>query len=126
MNEKRILTETEEAAYRFCHQDFDGRPKVEAAIMMGITVRRVQQLLASVEEKCPQLSRVLPPQQAKVQSLINDQGCSYEQIAVILELSVVAVASTVRALRDKNVFLEKRKKTVRYENHLDSQVTERF
>lgn len=124
--EKRILTETEETAYRFCHQDFEGLSKVNAAHAMNISVRRVQQLLASVEHKCPSLSHVLPPQQAKVQSLINDQGCTHEQIAIILEISESAVASTVQALRDKGVFLEKRKKTVRYEDHLDSQVKERF
>lgn len=124
--EKRILTETEEAAYRYCHQDFLGLSKVDTAFQIGVTVRRIQQLLASVEKKCPQLSRVLAPQQAKVQSLINDQGCTYEQIAAILEISVSAVASTVQALRDKGVFLEKRKRTVPYENHMDSQVREQF
>ncbi len=126
MNEKRILTETEEAAYRYCHQDFWGLSKVETATNMQVTVRRVQQLLASVESKCPQLSRVLAPQQARVQSLINDQGCTYEQIAAILEISEAAVASTVQALKAKGVFLEKRKKTIQYQSHLDNQVREKF
>ena len=123
---ERILTEQEERAYRLCSQDFKGLPKEVVAKRMGVSVRRVQQLLASVESKCPQLSHVLPPQQAKVQSLINDQGCTYEQIAQILNISISAVASTVQALRDKGVFLEKRHKTIPYENHLDSQVTETF
>lgn len=124
--EKRILTECEERAYRLCHQDFDGLSKVAAAKQMGISVRRVQQLLASVESKCPTLSHVLPPQQAQVQSLINDNGASYDQIALILGITEAAVASTVRALREKGVFLEKRKKTVQYQNHLDSQIKEQF
>ena len=122
----RILTETEEAAYRFCHQDFDGRSKVDAATIMRISVRRVQQLLASVEKKCPSLSCVLPPQQYQVQNLINELGKTYEQIAVILSITEAAVASTVRALKDKGVFLEKRRKTVSYENYMDKQVTEQF
>lgn len=126
MSIERVLTKTEESAYRYCHQDFDGQSKVDAAIMMGISVRRVQQLLASVESKCPSLSHVLPPQQAKVQSLINDNGATFEQIALILGISESAVASTVQALRDKGVYLERRKKTVPYENHMDNQIKEQF
>lgn len=103
-----------------------GLSKPGAAHAMNVTTRRVQQLLASVESKCPQLSRVLAPQQYRVQSLINDHGASFAQIALILDISESAVASTVRALREKGEFLERRKKTVRYENHMDASIKEQF
>lgn len=52
---KRIITTTEETAYRLFHSDFHGLNTQEIAKVMGVSRRRVQQLLASVERKAPQL-----------------------------------------------------------------------
>ncbi len=126
MNEKRLITEQEETAYRLCSQDFANLSKVEASKVMGVSVRRVQKLLANVQQKAPSLPIVLSRQQSVVQHCINDFGKTYEQTALILGITEAAVASTVKALKDKGVFLEKRKRTVPYEKHMDSHVRETF
>jgi len=55
---KRLITEKEERAYRLFHPDFEGLNTQKIAKRMGVSCRRVQQLLASVEEKAPQLFSV--------------------------------------------------------------------
>lgn len=52
---KRRVTEQEEHAYRLTSCNFRGLPIEAVAKKMGITVRRVQQLLRSVKQKAPQL-----------------------------------------------------------------------
>ena len=58
MQTDRLLTQAEEWAFRLTHKDFLGLPIPEAAHEMGISKRRVQQLLASVKKKAPQLFAV--------------------------------------------------------------------
>jgi len=49
------ITEQEEQAYRLVSCDFKDLSVERAAKKMGITVRRIQQLLRSVRQKAPQL-----------------------------------------------------------------------
>lgn len=58
MQTDRLLTKQEEQAFRLTHKDFLGLPTWDAASEMGISERRVQQLLASVKKKAPQLFAV--------------------------------------------------------------------
>ncbi len=123
---KRILTDHEEEAYRWCHQDFEGLATAEAAEKMGISQRRIQQLLRSVEQKCPQLFPILTKRQVEIQSLINDIGLTFEQIAQLLNISTRTVEGTVLALKVKGIYLEKRKPTLLYRKWMDSQIAEVF
>lgn len=123
---KRILTEQEVEVIHFCHHDHCGYATSTAAIMMKISQRRVQQLLNSAERKAPQLFPILSTQQNRVKDFINDWGMTFEQIASELKISVHTVDSVVTTLKEKGVFIEKRKKTVPYQNFMDSQVKEKF
>lgn len=51
----RIITKQEELAFRLTHKDFSGFTTKGAAKVMGLSVRRVNQLVASARKKCPQL-----------------------------------------------------------------------
>ncbi|HDY88528.1 hypothetical protein LCGC14_0360330 [marine sediment metagenome] len=126
MKTERILTIPEEQAYRLCHQDFDGLTTAEAAEKMGISQRRIQQLLQNVEQKCPQLFPVLTKRQVEIQSLINDEGCNFRQIALISGISIHAVGNMVEALKAKGIYLEKRKPTLSYQKWMDGQIVNRF
>ncbi|HDY88780.1 MAG TPA: HTH domain-containing protein [bacterium] len=124
--EERILTNHEELAYRYCHQDFKGLTTAKAAEKMGVTQRRVQQLLRSAVQKCPQLLPILTKRQTEIRLLINDDGFTSEQIAQLLNISIHTVGSTVSVLKTKGIYLEKRKPTLSYQKWMDNQITEKF
>ena len=123
---ERILTKLEEAAICFCHHNHLGLNTDRAALIMGITQRRVQQLLQSAEQKAPQLFPILTKHQVEIRWLINEAGLTFEQVAEILEISASSVSSTVKVLKEKGVFIGRRKKTVQYQNWMDSQIKEKF
>ena len=123
---KRILTDHEEEAYRWCHQDFEGLATAEAAEEMGMSQRRIQQLLQSVEQKCPQLFPVLTKYQDAIKSLINDGGLTFEQIAQLLNVSKYTVKNIVSTLKAKGIYLEKRKPTLSYCKWMDGQIANKF
>ena len=93
---------------------------------MGVSQRRIQQLLQNIEQKCPQLFPVLTKRQVEIQSLINDGGLTFEQIAQLLDISIHTVKSIVLTLKIKGVYLEKRRPTVSYQKWMDDKILEKF
>ncbi len=124
---ERILSEHEEWAIRLCHHDFAGMTTDTAAgTFMKVSQRRIQQLLRSAEQKAPQLFPILTKHQVEIRWLINDAGLTFEQVAETLRVSVNSVSNTVQLLKVKGVLIERRKKTVQYQNWHDSQIKEKF
>lgn len=123
---KRILTQLEETAIHFCHHDLVGFTTDEAAKILGLSQRRVQQLLQSAEQKAPQLFPLLTRHQAAIKWLINEAGLTFEQVAGVLEISVNSVSNVVKTLKEKGVHIERRKKTAQYQNYMDGQIREKF
>ena len=123
---KRILTKQEETAIRLSHHDFVGLTTDKAAEIMGVSQRRVQQLLQSAEQKAPQLFPILTKHQAEIKWLINEAGLTFEQVAEVLKVTPNSVSNTVKVLKEKDVYIERRKKTVQYQDWMDGQVKEKF
>ncbi len=123
---KRLLSKLEEQAIRNCHHDHCGLTTKEAAVVMGIGQRRVQQLLRNAKRKAPQLFPILTKRQTYIRSLINDYGCTFEEVARILFISIRTVDSTVNTLRKKGVLFGKRKQTVAYQDFMDSEIKEKY
>ncbi len=122
----RTLTKQETGAYMWCHHDFDGLSTLEAGKRMGISQRRVQQLLQNVKQKAPQLFPILTLQQVEVDVLINEKGYDFNQVAQKLHISTPAVDNIVEAMKKKGVKFLRRKATVSYQNYHDNQVVEKF
>ena len=123
---KRILSKKEEQAFRLCHQDWEGMTTRDAAVAIGLSQRRVQQLLQSVEQKAPALFPILTKCQMVVRDCINENGFTFKQIAEVLCVSESNVDNIVKTLKKKGVILERRKPTVQYQDYMDNQVKERF
>lgn len=123
---KRTLTKQEITAYRWCHHYFKGLTTAEAGKRMGLSQRRVQQLLQSVKRKAPQLFPILTPQQVEVDILINEEGHTFEETAKALHISVPTVSNIVEAMKKKGVKFLRRKPTVSYQKYMDKQVVEKF
>lgn len=122
----RVITEQEEMAYRLCHHDFDKLTTSEAAQRMGLTVRQVQRLLKNVKSKAPQLFPILTYRQTLVKSLIDKHGLTHKRIAEIFGCSEGNIDKIVNILEVKGVHFEQPKKTLSYENWMDSQVRRKY
>ncbi len=122
----RILTVKEEQAIRLCHHSFVGAPTKEAAQIMGISQRRIQQILKNAKLKAPQMFPILTKRQAEVRTLINDSGLTFEQVAKVLDISANTVSGIVETLKGNGVCLEKRKPTKHYQDFMDNEVVEKF
>ena len=122
----RIITPKEEQVIRLCHHDFAGLTTEQAAQQMGISRRRVQQLLQSAKHKAPQMFPILTAHQMEIRALINDGGLTFEQVAETLGISANTVSSIVETLKKAGVYLEKRKPTKSYCSWMDSQIKAKF
>lgn len=124
---KNAITKNEVKAYRLCHHSFDGMLTRDAAAVMGVTPRRVEQLLASLKEKAPQLFPILTPLQARDYHLYVVEGWTLQEIADdtgrgfrrVSESIRAAVAKGMTKLRGKNELL-------RYTNDMDSKIVRKF
>lgn len=123
---KRTLSQREEQALRLCHHEFEGMTTKLAAKAIGISQRRVQQLLQSIKLKAPQMFPILTKRQTDIRFWITEKGCTLEQTAGILLISRQTVAKTVETLRKKGVCLEKRKPTLQYQNYMDDKMVQKF
>ena len=133
---KKILSDQEVQTIRLCHHDFDGLSIKQAALKMGLSQRRIQQLLQSAKRKAPQMFPILTPRQADVQYFISEYKYTYKQIAKELHISEQTVVKTVRTLREKGAYIEKRKPTIQLwvgdndeilnRDHLDDKIIQKF
>ena len=123
---KRVLSQQEGIAIRNCHHDFFALTTEQAAQRMGVSKRRIQQLLQSAKQKVPTFFPILTARQNTIKQLINDSGLTFEQVAETLDISTNTVSSIVEVLKKKGVYLEKRKPTKPYESWMDSQIRKKF
>ena len=123
---KHILTKKEQQAYRLCHQDFAGLITKEAGKRMGVSQRRIQQLLQGVKQKAPQLFPILTARQVCIDVLINENGYSYQDVVRAMNISISTVSNIVEAMKKKGVKFLRRKPKVSYQDYMDKQVIEKF
>lgn len=117
----------EQEVYRLCHQDFAGKSTREAALIMGITQRRVQQLLASLKKKSPQLFPILTLIQARDYFLYVIDGWSLAGIAENTGRAVSTVQESIAAAIRKGMPSPPKKRgMLRYNKNMDSKVQEKF
>ena len=124
---KNAITKKETEAYRLCHHSFDGLPVCQAADMMGLSVRRVEQLLANMKEKAPQLFPILTPTQARDYHLYTVEGWSMIEIAVNTGRNHRTVSKSIAAAVSNGMPKPgKRGGVLRYQEGLDSQIKEKL
>jgi hypothetical protein len=96
----RLISTQQEAAYRLCHQDYFGLKRIDAAEVLGIDIRRLNEVLAEVRLNAPQLFPVLPPKAARIYSLFVHDNMTVAEIAEEMGTGVRTVQTVLRALYD--------------------------
>ena len=94
---EKIISKKEERAYRLCHHSFDGLSVSDAADVMRLTPRRVQQLLISLEKKAPQLFPILTLTQARDYHLYCDEGWTLKDIMFDTGRSISTISESIKA-----------------------------
>lgn len=124
-----MITKREEQAYRLCHHEFEGLTTKEVAERMGLTSRRIEQLLQSMKKKAPQLFPIFTKQEAQIEELLNGMGYDYKQVAKELDIAISTVKTVVQRLKEKGVYFEWGKHglpMLQYEDWMDNQIKEKF
>jgi len=122
-----MLSEQEVKIYRLCHHDFEGLPVTKVADRMGLSPRRIQQILAGIEAKAPQLFPILTRTQAHAYSLRVDSGLTLKQIAFLTGRTRAAVAKSIRAAVEKGMPAPgKWKKHKQYQPDMDARIVRKF
>lgn len=120
------ITIQEAEAYKLCHHELGGLTHKEAAAKMGITVRRVNQLLEHILEKAPQLGPMLTPLESAVLQKINE-GLYTRKIAMVLNKSYESICKMVQRLREKGMLVpSKPHRTLSYDKLMDDQIKHKF
>lgn len=83
----RVITESEEAAFRLCHHDFFGLTQQQAAEVLGITRQGIGDKLKSVRRKAPQLFPILSKNVAIIYDRFTTDNMSVREIADDLSLT---------------------------------------
>ena len=126
MNEKRIITERQEQAYRLCHHDFGGKTITEAAEIMGISQRAVSYLLNKLKKTSPQLFPILTICQKQVYDLWLE-GRSRCCIAERLGVTESTIKSIINCVNKKFGYeVLRRDKTLSYDGSMDNNVKQKF
>ena len=124
---KRLITEKQEQALRFCHQDFDGLDQAEAAKRMGISQQAISKLLAAVEKIMPQFFPILTKLEAKVYHWYAVEGWPVSEIAECTGQSEDATYKTLQRARDKGMyFTEAKGRVLSYDPSMDVDVKQKF
>lgn len=97
----RILNKQEEQVIRLVHHEFGGLKPKEAAIRMGIPVRKVYSYLKSIKCKAPQLFPILTAEQFKVYKLLTEENMGYDGVASRLGCTPERVNKVVVRLHEK-------------------------
>ncbi len=126
MTEQRVITEQQEQVYRCRHHDFGALTTKETAEALSISESTVCRVLKQLEKEAPQLFPVLNHRQNLVYIWITEFGHTHDYVAHHMDISVKAVDRIVTQLKAKGMSFAKPAKTVRYENHMDSNVVHKF
>ncbi|GAG04753.1 unnamed protein product [marine sediment metagenome] len=125
-----MLTNREVKIYRLCHHSFDGKTTTDTAVIMGLSVRRIQQILSDLENKHSQLFPILTQTQARDYHLYADEGWSAQEIADNTDRTRDAVhksiASAVKKGMPDATNMCGTGKMARYDESMDSHVKEKF
>ncbi len=122
MEDKRVITETEERVFKLCHHDFEGLTRKEAAKQMGVSQSSISRTLARVKAKAPQLFPILNPRQHLIHHCIAELGCPHKEIAEMLGVTVKTIDGIVAQMRAKGVSFAQPRKTVSYESYMDDKI----
>jgi len=126
MADKRIISERQEAAYRYVSHDFDCLTVEEAAKKMGITASAVSQLLKSMEAVAHQLFPLLTRQERDVLEML-ESNLTVKQIAPAVKLTERQVHRIVDSLTEKKKwFPGSPAKTVSYSPAMERHVVKKF
>lgn len=126
MNEKRVITEREEEAYKLCHHDFSCLSTHDAADVMGVSQREVELLLTSVKKKAPQLFPILTLRQKQVHDLWLENK-TYKEIAKTLLISTNTVNATVDDINKKYGYIKlKIKGMLSFNDSMEGKVKQKF
>lgn len=124
---KRLITEKQEQALRFCHQDFEGLEQAEAARRMGISQQAISRLLAAVEKVMPQYFPILTKAEAKRYHLYMVEGWSVEDIAEHFGLTPSSIHKALQRAKDKGVyFTEAKGRVLAYDESMDAEIKQQF
>ena len=124
---KRKVTMQEEQVFRLRHHDFGGKTTVEVAKIMSITPRRIQQVLASLKEKAPQLFPILTKRQAVDYHLYIIEGRTMIEIAENSGRTVGTVSDSITAAVAKGMPpAAKKRGMLRYKPNMDNSIKEKF
>ena len=110
-----------------CHHSFEGLSTGVAAVVMGLSQRRIEQLLCSLEVRAPQLFPILTVVQARDYHLYVVEGWTLREIAIDTGRHVSSVGRSIIVATKKGMPKpSKRNKLLRYEANMDTQVKEKF
>ena len=123
-----MLTTQEVKIYRLCHHSFEGLSAKEAAVTTNLTPRRVEQILADVKMKAPQLFPILTKVQARDYHLYANEGWTMKEIAENTGRVISSVQSSIEAAIAKGMPKPtiKRRTILRYDESMDSHVKGKF
>jgi hypothetical protein len=96
----RLVTREQEIAYRLCHQDHFGLTRHTAASLMGVTVKRLNALLANMRLNTPQLFPVLPPKASHIYQMFVQDGMTMAEIADELDITIHYIRFVLQVLYD--------------------------
>jgi len=122
---KRLISEKDEKIFRACHHDFNGLSVKQAAEKLGLTVSTVQYALRKMAKKIPSMFPILTPRQKHIYDLL-DGGMDIEQVAELTGTTESTITSFVTKLHKKGCHLNRRARTIRYEDWMGSHIREKF
>ena len=125
---KNKITTLEVRVYRLCHHDFQGLPVCQAANSLGLSIRKVERLLASLKTKAPQLFPILTADQACAYSLYADEGRSIREIAKHVGRDERRVGESIKEAIKAGMpdVGHDHSKMLRYNSSMDNQIREKF
>lgn len=124
---KRKITKRDEKIYRLVHHDHCGLTQIRAAERMGCSVATISRALSRMRKEFPMLFPILTKREADVYELADELGFTNEQIAILLKITLTAVGSTIRRIRNKGLIISRRKHVIlQLEPDMDNHVVKKF
>ena len=124
-----MITEQEQQVYRCRHHEFEGLTEEETAERMGISKRRIRQLLESLQHKAPQLFPILTRHQFLVYDFYVGKGLSQDEIAKLLDTHQQDIYKTIQRMKDKGMpglNLDNISNPVSYTSEMENHIEEKF